>query len=83
MPAREEACLQDEITCSSDSLSDHLAGETRTETMVVGGATAWLELRRYDTSCSIFGPEPPFRILQTDAVGAGLDLLVPRPNRGT
>lgn len=47
LPAREEACLQDEITCSSDSLSDHLAGETRTETMVVGGATAWLELRRY------------------------------------
>lgn len=44
LPAREEARLQDEITRSSDSSSDHLASETRTETMAMGGATPWLGL---------------------------------------
>lgn len=51
IPGREKgsmpACLLKEISHSSDSLFDHLAGHARAKTMVVGRTTAWLRLLSY------------------------------------
>lgn len=51
IPGREKgsmpACLLKEISHSSDSLFDHLAGHARAKTMVVGRTTAWLGLLSY------------------------------------